>query len=81
MEKRTFFVRAIWDEEDEVFYSESDILGLHIEADTIDEFRTVLAEVGPELIVANHMRTPDLVRTPLKDLLPTIVWEIPTSPG
>jgi hypothetical protein len=77
MTKRTFFVRAIWDDEDQVFYSDSDILGLHIEADTIEEFRAVLAEVGPALIVANHITTPDLVHTPVKDWLPTIVCELP----
>ena len=26
-----FFVKAVWDEEAKVFYSDSDIVGLHIE--------------------------------------------------
>ena len=34
-----FFVKAVWDEEAKVFYSDSDIVGLHIEAETIEGFR------------------------------------------
>jgi len=36
--KRTFFIKAHWDEDARVFYSESDISGLHIEAPSIDAF-------------------------------------------
>lgn len=52
--KRTFYVRAVWDEEAQVFYSESDISGLHIEAATLDEFEAVMSEFAEELIAANH---------------------------
>ena len=34
--KKTFYVRALWDEEAKRFYSESDIHGLHIETDTVE---------------------------------------------
>jgi hypothetical protein len=47
-------VRAVWDEDAGVFYSESDISGLHIEAETIEAFQDVLFELAPELIIANH---------------------------
>ena len=55
MTKRSYLVRAFWDEEAKVFVLESDIIGLHIESPTLDEFEEVLKEVGPELIVANHL--------------------------
>lgn len=54
--KRVFTVEAIWDEEAKVFYSESDISGLHIETRTLEEFEEVMNDVTAELIVANHMR-------------------------
>ena len=50
-----FFVKAVWDEEAKVFYSDSDIVGLHIEAETIEEFREILVDIAPELIPANHV--------------------------
>lgn len=34
--KNTFTVKACWDEDAKVFYSESDITGLHIEANSIE---------------------------------------------
>ncbi|HTJ56988.1 MAG TPA: DUF1902 domain-containing protein [Devosiaceae bacterium] len=65
MAKRAFTVRAVWDDEAKIYYSESDIIGLHIEAPTVDEFEAVMREVAPELIVANHVSMPDLATTPL----------------
>jgi hypothetical protein len=52
--KRSFFVRAIWDDEAKVFYSESDIDGLHIEAPTMDVFEEVVLDVAADVIAANH---------------------------
>jgi hypothetical protein len=49
-----FFVKAVWDPEAKVFYSQSDIVGLHIEADTIDEFEDIIFDTAIDLIVANH---------------------------
>lgn len=77
MAKRTFTVKALWDEEAGIFYCESDIEGLHIEAATLDEFEEVLHETAPELIVTNHLTEADLATTPLKDLVPTILWQRP----
>ncbi len=79
MAKRSFSVRALWDEDAKVFYSKSDIIGLHIEAKTIDEFEAVLLEVGPDLIVANHISKPDLMNSSLGELIPAIIWERPES--
>lgn len=56
--KRSFFVRAIWDDEAKVFYSESDIDGLHIEAPTIDVFEEVVLDVAADMIAANHRAPP-----------------------
>lgn len=75
--KRRFFVRAVWDADAKVYYSESDIRGLHIEAATLDAFEEVLADTAPDLIVANHLSKADLASTSLTDLIPTIVWERP----
>lgn len=58
--KRTFFVKAIWDDEASVFVSESDIIGLHIETATIEDFEMVMNEVEIELIVANHFTAPEM---------------------
>lgn len=75
--QRTFVIRAIWDEEAGVFYSESDIRGLHIEAETLDEFQDVMREAAVELIIANHITESDIAKTPIADLIPAIVWQPP----
>jgi len=48
------FVTAVWDGEAGVYVSESDIIGLHIEAATVDEFEALVIAFVPELIGANH---------------------------
>ena len=50
----SFFVKAVWDAEAGVFYSDSNIIGLHIEAETIEEFCEIMADLAPELILANR---------------------------
>jgi hypothetical protein len=75
--KRTFYVKAIWDEEVGVWYSESDIFGLHIETKTLDEFEVVMNEHAADLIVANHMTSEELAQTSIKDLMPMVVWQRP----
>lgn len=77
--KRTFFVKALWDDEAKVFYSESDIEGLHIEAANIDDFEEVMFDAAVDLIVANHISLPELAETPLRDLIPAILWERPST--
>ncbi len=75
--KRDFYVRALWDDEAKRWYSESDIHGLHIETDTLDEFEEVMKDVAAELVLANHFSKEDIASVPLKDLVPTILWERP----
>ncbi|WP_325465968.1 DUF1902 domain-containing protein [Pararhizobium sp.] len=81
MVKRTFFVKALWDADAQVFYSESDIEGLHIEADTVEQFEEVMFDAAIDLIVANHISAPDLADTPLRDLIPAILWQRPDVPA
>lgn len=81
MSKRAFVVKAVWDDEAGVYVSESDIIGLHIEAATVDEFEELMMELAPELIVANHMSPAELVEKPYKDLVPTIIWNRPETPA
>ena len=77
--KKTFYVRAVWDDEAKRFYSESDIHGLNIETDTVEEFEDVMKDVAAELVLANHYSAEELASTPLKDLTPIILWERPGS--
>ena len=53
-----FWVRAVPDHD--FIRSESNIIGLHIEADTMDEFHEAVLEIAPELIVANHLGGKDV---------------------
>ena len=73
--KRTFTVKAMWDDEAQVFYAQSDIEGLHIEAASLDEFEEIMLDAAPELIMANHRTTSEIAEHPLKDLVPAILWQ------
>lgn len=75
--QKSFYVRAVWDEVAEVFYSDSDIRGLHIEAKTPEEFEAVLKDTAAELILANHISPNELATLPMRDLIPTILWQKP----
>jgi hypothetical protein len=79
MAKRMFTVTALWDDEAKVYYSQSDITGLHIEATTLDEFEAVMMDVAPGLVIANHVSKPDLATTALEDLVPAILWQRPAE--
>jgi hypothetical protein len=72
MSRRSFSVVAKWDAEAAVFYSESDILGLHIEAATLEEFEEIMRREAPDLIVANHISKQELSRGKIRDLIPAI---------
>lgn len=78
MIKRLFSVTAHWDEIAKVFYSESDIIGLHVEAATIEEFEAVMMDVAPGLVVANHVSKIDLATLAPEDVIPAILWQRPT---
>ena len=75
--KRIFRVKAVWDPEAGVFFSQSDIHGLHIEAADLADFEAVMMDVAPELIMANHRTAREIFERPFKELIPTIVWQPP----
>jgi Domain of unknown function (DUF1902) len=77
---RHFFVKAVWDDEAKVFYSESDIIGLHIETDTLAEFEAMIDATASELIFANHFTAQQLTQSTLADLMPIVKWSPPTLP-
>lgn len=79
--KRTFNVKAVWDDEAQVFYSQSNIQGLHIEAASLDEFEAIIIEEAPELIMANHRSLSEVAEHPLKDLIPAILWQRSETEG
>jgi hypothetical protein len=73
-------IAALWDEEAQVFVSESNIKGFHIEAATIEEFEDLMMAIAPELVAANHLADFELASKPLSQLIPGIIWERPASP-
>ncbi len=77
MAEMIFYVKACWDPEARVYYSESDIRGLHIEAETLDEFEQVMLDCAADLIVANHMQAADIFNRPLRESIPAILWQRP----
>lgn len=79
MAKRMYSVTAHWDDEAKVFYSESDIIGLHIEAKTIEEFEDVMMDVAPGLVIANHVSRDELASLAPEDIIPAILWQRPTG--
>jgi hypothetical protein len=81
MAKRTFFVTAVWDDEAKIFYSDSDIDGFHIEAETLEEFEELLFDLGPEMALANHLLPHADPQAPLAELVPAIIWQKPVKPA
>lgn len=77
MAGKMYTVKAVWDEEAKVFYSESDIIGLHVEAESLGEFEEILNELVGELIVTNHITADEFAQKKLGDLIPSVRWEIP----
>jgi Domain of unknown function (DUF1902) len=77
--KRSFSVEAVWDSEAGVYYAKTDIIGLAIETTTLDAFEQVLNEFAVELIIANHITAEELASSPLKELVPLIIWQRPAA--
>lgn len=75
MKNRTFYIKAIWDEDAGVYVSESDIVGLHIEAESLEEFERVMRSNATDLIVENHIEPKEIAQKRIKDLIPTIIWQ------
>jgi Domain of unknown function (DUF1902) len=76
--KRTFYVKAIWDDEAKVWFSETDVAGLFIETKTLEEFEEVMPELARDMIIANHNTKSDFANKSPEDLFATITW-IPPS--
>jgi hypothetical protein len=51
--KKSYHVKAVWDPDAGVFYAETDIPGLHIEAPTMKAFVEAVEELAPQIIEAN----------------------------
>ncbi|MDZ4362433.1 DUF1902 domain-containing protein [Brevundimonas sp.] len=49
----SYYVKALWDPEAEVWCSESNILGLVIETATLAEFESLAKHFAPELLAEN----------------------------
>ncbi len=77
--KHEFYVNAVWDEEANVFYTDSNIKGLHIEADTIEEFSDLVKEFAPELVIENHFSNKTLKETSFRDLITPIFFRFPPA--
>jgi len=76
-----FEITAVWDGEAEVWISQSDIQGLHVEAETLEEFEAAARAYAAELIVENHYKDENIDISNLKDWIPTINWRSDTNPG
>ncbi len=48
-----YYVKAIWDPEARVWISETNVVGLVIEANTLSEFESLVVELVPEMLEAN----------------------------
>lgn len=81
MSQRSFFVRAVWDEDNHLWRSESDIIGLHIEARNLEEFDDLVREFASELIVTNHVPASDFTSKPLREMIPAVVISHDTGPA
>jgi hypothetical protein len=75
--RKIFTVTAVWDEEAGVYFSDSDISGLHVETESLEEFERELFDVAAELIVANHMTAAEISSAPRKDVIPAILYKAP----
>lgn len=72
-----FYVKALWDDEAGVFYSESDIVGLHIEAATIEDFVATMEELAPQMVVENHVSKQDIAKKSLLEMISSIIFQPP----
>jgi hypothetical protein len=76
--KRTFFVKALWDDEAKVWYSDTDIQGLFINAKNLNEFEDVINEFAGDLVLENHWRHDQISEELMKSTVPIIIWQSPS---
>ena len=70
-----FYIRPVWDDEAKVYISESNIIGLNIEAETAHEIYEIAKDCAVDLIIANHLSDLDILNNPIKDLIPFIHFQ------
>lgn len=64
----TFRVEPAWHEKAQVFYTAyTEVEGLFIEAETLDEFREIILDMTPDLLRDNHIDATGQVR-PMPDI-------------
>jgi hypothetical protein len=76
--KTTFFVKALWDDEAKIWYSETDIEGLFINAKDLEEFEEVINGFAGDLVLENHWRRDQVSDELMKTTVPIILWQRPT---
>ncbi len=52
--KNQFYVKALWDDKHKLYYSDSNIRGLNLETESLDEFWDLVDHFAPDLIYCNH---------------------------
>ena len=75
--KRTFYVKALWDDEAKVWYSETDIEGLFINSKDLDEFEIVINEFAGDLVLENHWKHENVSFDLITTTVPIILWQRP----
>ncbi len=75
--KRTFYVKAIWDDEAKVWISDTDIQGLFINAKDLNEFEEVVSEFAGELVLENHWRNENVPPDVISSTVPIIILQRP----
>ena len=59
----SFYVKAVWDAEAGVWYSESDIPGLVLQTDNLEEFEDLIRHFAPDLLASNlNIHAPVAIR-------------------
>jgi hypothetical protein len=48
-----YYVKALWDDEASLYYSETNVPGLNIEAETLHDFIAIAEELTPQMLEAN----------------------------
>lgn len=75
--KCTFFDRAVWDDEVNVWYSETDIEGLIINAKDLNEFEEVMNEFAGDRVLENHWRRGQVPEEMINKTVPIILSQGP----
>lgn len=75
--KTSYYVLPVWDDEAQVWVTDSDILGLHVEAETLERFFEEVDLFARDLIVENHLSDDAVGDRPLAQVIPAIRYHAP----